>query len=183
MKKSRLKKIQNILITELILLAFFMGIFVAMVTHPELSYPEAKTEIAADEGQIKEVAESYLKVAAYSKKGLVEALCEYEHLDRAAVEFVIGTLGTDWQKQADREVQEYLLMDGNSEKRIRDFMKRDLFTEEQIDKAISAADPDWEEQAKMRADILRAAGAGDANIKAELLNRGFTDDQVRNAQN
>ena len=76
------------------------------------------------------------------------------------------------------ELSAYLKMTGNSEKQIREYLKRDLFTEDQIDKAIEKAEPDWHEQAVRCADYLKMSGADDISIRLMLLERGFKEEDL-----
>ena len=69
-------------------------------------------------------------------------------------------------------------MTGNSEKQIREHLERDLFTEEQIDRAIEKADPDWHEQAERCADFLKRSGAEDSSLRPLLLERGFRPEDL-----
>ena len=169
-------QIKKILLIELIVFTFLLGFFSSAVLKQNITSSAYAEE--TDPDRIKQVAENYLTAAPYSKRGLTEALCKYEHFDRKAAADVVGKLSVDWQEQADREVEEYLNMDGHSEKSIREFLERDFFTEKQIDKAIKSADPDWTEQAKIRADMLKVAGIGQLALKTELKSLGFTDEQI-----
>ena len=175
-----LGKYKVVLIIELIIIAFLLGVGVSQFVKSEVAAEDTYEKIN-DKSQIRQIADNYLTVATYSKQGLIDALCTYEHLDRKATKEVVNNLDTDWQKQADKEVDEYLHMDGNSESRIRECMERDKFTQKQIDKAIKKADPDWTEQAKLRVEILMKAGANALNARIALADKGFTDTQIEEA--
>lgn len=137
------------------------------------TFPESSdTEAARD------IARRYLACGAYSKEGLISALVAYEHFSDKAAREAVGSLDIDWQEQAEKEVNAYLHMDGVSEKKLREYMKRDLFTKKQTDIAIKRTAPDWKDQARRKAETLKEAGVGSISIKTSLLSAGFTEHDI-----
>lgn len=181
-KSRKTTHLKVIVVCELVVLSFFMG-RITMLTDPSTDQepPVSEIEEITDVKEINRVAKNYLKASPFSKQGLIETLCTYEHFERGATEAVVESLSVDWEEQAVKEVEAYLYMEGNPEGRIREFLMRDLFTEEQIDKAIEKADPDWAGQARRRADVLREAGAEEISIKPTLYSIGFTEEQINEA--
>ena len=160
-----------VLAVEIASISFFAGRLAA----PER---EAKYGAGKDPAEIYVTAQSYLDAGYYSEEGLIRALNEYEHFDKTETRKVVEGLDIEWQTEADEELAAYLKMTGNSEKQIREFMSRDLFTDEQIDEAIKRADTDWHEQAEKCTEYLRQSGAKDAEIRLLLLERGFREEEL-----
>ena len=179
-KSGSRQALSRILALELVLLAFMCGRLTVLIDKPETAQAIAYAEIT-DQAQAGEVAKRYLQTASYSKEGLINALTIYEHFNRKTAEEAVGSLSVDWQEQAAKEMESYLNMDGVSEEKLREYMERDLFTEEQIESALAEADPDWAEQAKKKASALEQAGVDKASLLATLLAQGFTRTQINNA--
>lgn len=140
--------------------------------------PVTKYKIIDNKVVIARYANLYLTASSYSEKGLIKALTEYENCDEKVVQNVVDKMNIDWQKQADKELSQLLNSTGYSEKQVRAFMARDLYTQEQIDASLESASPDWKKQAKVCADRLIGAGLSELNVKTTLLSRGFTLEQI-----
>ena len=166
-----MKWLKVVAVVLVIGIAFIFGRTTA--PEPLTEYPEI-----SDKEEIRQVADKYLSSAAYSKDGLIQALIDYEHFDKVTTKDIVSELDVDWQKQAEKELNQYLNSSGFSESQIREYLLRDLYTEAQIDKAIETVNPDWKEQARMCAENLKSSGVNKANITATLLARGFTLEQI-----
>lgn len=171
MKGLKKKTLAVLLTAEIAIISFFTGRLTA--AEQEAEYPPG-----TDPADIYITAQNYLTAGNYSEEGLIMALKEYEHFDESQTRKVVGKMDIEWQAEADEEVRAYLDMTGNSEKQVREYLRRDLFTDEQIDEAIDKADPDWHEQALRCADFLRQSGANDAEIRMLLLDRGFRESEL-----
>lgn len=171
MNSLKHRALQALIAAEIIALSFFCG----RLTAPE---PIKEYPIVYDRTDIYMTAQNYLVSGSYSEEGLITALMSYENFDESVTREVIGRMDVDWQAEADEELEAYLNMTGNSEKQIREHLERDLFTKEQIDRAIEKADPDWHEQAERCADFLKRSGAEDSSLRPLLLERGFRPEDL-----
>lgn len=173
MKKAN-KKIRSLLLIDFLIIAFLCGSLTALTYSYNNPKPTVyEYEEISDKEKISEVAQNYLEASPWSEEGLIEALHKYEHFELSATRSVIENMDVDWQEQAEREVTAYLHMSGNSEKKIREYLRRDLFTDSQIDQAIANIDPDWKEQARKKASSLLSAGYKKESIASELQAQGF----------
>ena len=172
--------IKYIVLMMLLAVIFFCGRGTALSQkEPSTPAPPVFSE-NTDEEEALEVAEHYLEAAPYSEEGLTQALVEYEHFEKNTASEAVKNTDTDWQEQAKKAVELHLNSDGITEKQLREYMKRDKFTDEQTEEAITAVDPDWQEQANMKKEALLMGGVDEENINAVLLSQGFAPEYIRN---
>jgi len=167
------RTVKSILLIEFLFIAFICGRFSIQDNQP--------WKMNTNEKQIGALANHYIESSSYSKQGLINTLCEYEHTDRSTAEAVVDDMNVDWQKEANEEIDAYLRMSGFTEGELREYLKRDLFSEKQITKALVTNDIDWSEQAKRRAETLAEAGVSEQNIPAHLKTQGFRSDDIEKA--
>lgn len=168
---------QRILYILLLLLFFVLGqLSVTLIDRCKAG--EIKPNIPANQDEIIQIANNYLTTASYSEEGLIKALHEYEYFDEDATKEAVASLNIDWEKQAEKEINEYLHMDGYSEKELRKLLKKDLFKEKDINKAMETVSPDWHEQAMRKKEMLLDSGVSENLIIPTLLNNGFTKEDI-----
>ena len=167
-----MKWIRVVIVIIVIGIAFSAGRYTA---------PEDITEYTEiqNEKEITKLANQYLIAAPYSEKGLVETLVKYEHCDEDTAIRVVKKKDVDWQEQANRELNKLLNSSGYSEKQVREYLARDLYSEQQIDTAMAQISPDWSEQAKKCMQALKNSGVQDFYMTGTLLTRGFTLEQIK----
>lgn len=173
----RNKIIKRMLYISLLLIFFILG-QISIVVINNYKTGDIKPNIPAHQDEIIQIANNYLRTASYSEEGLIKALHEYEYFDEDIAREAVESLDVDWEKQAEKEIDEYLHMDGYSEKGIREALRKDLFEEEDIDKAIENMSPDWSSQAKRKKESLLQSGVSETLVIPTLLKKGFTQEDV-----
>ena len=127
------------------------------------------------------IANDYLSIEVYSKKGLIEELYLREKIDKKTARKAVNSLDVDWQEQLNIMLTKIILPHGYSEKETREALISNGFPKKDINKILRETDIDWVKQAKLRYSLYKKMGYSEKKIEERLNENGFAEEIIRNA--
>ncbi len=123
-------------------------------------------------------AQSYLKISAFSYKGLKDQL-EYEEFAEDEIQYAVDNCGADWKEQALRQAQSYLNLSAFSYEGLVDQLKYEDYTDEQAVYGADNCGADWMEQAvKQAKSYLEISSFSKSELIEQLEYEGYTYEQA-----
>ena len=104
---------------------------------PEVEIEKSEPKLTMGQKNAVRKAESYLKIMAFSRKGLIEQL-EYEEFSNEDAVFAVDYINADWNDQAAKKAESYLDIMSFSKQGLADQLDYEGFTSEQISYALEA---------------------------------------------
>lgn len=126
-------------------------------------------------------ANSYLRTAAFSKKGLIKQL-EFEKISTKDATWAANHVNVDWTRQADKKAAEYLDSMAFSKPGLLKQLKFEEFTDAEADHGVKSVDEttDWNEQAAKKAsEYLKSTKMSRERLIDQLEFEGFTSEQAK----
>ena len=123
-------------------------------------------------------AQSYLRVSAFSREGLIDQL-EYEGFSTADATYGVDNSGANWFEQAEKSAKSYLKSSSFSYTGLIKQLEFEKFTSEQARYGVDNCGADWYEQAvKTAASYMRSSSFSHSRLVDQLIFEGFTADQA-----
>lgn len=123
-------------------------------------------------------AESYLRVSAFSRDGLIEQL-EYEQYSHDDAVYAVDNCGADWMEQALKSAKSYLNVSAFSYEGLIEQLEYEGYTAEQAKYGADNCGADWNEQAAKSAESYLSFSSFSKNELIEQLEfEGFSYEQA-----
>lgn len=135
------------------------------------------TETVSQKNAVKK-AQSYLKIMAFSRTGLITQL-EFEKFPTEDAEYAVDKLNIDWNKQAVSKAQAYLKTMAFSKVGLKTQLEFEGFTTTEATYGVENIDVDWMEQAALKAKAyLKTMSFSRQGLIDQLEFEGFTKEEA-----
>lgn len=123
-------------------------------------------------------AKNYLRVSAFSKKGLIEQL-EFEGYSIAEATYAVNNCGANWTEQAVKSAKNYLRVSAFSKKGLFEQLQFEGYLLDEATYAVNNCGADWKEQAvKSAKNYLNMMPFSKKELIAQLEFEGFTNEEA-----
>jgi len=123
-------------------------------------------------------AKDYLKIMAFSKKGLIEQLV-YEKFSYEDAAYGVEYCGANWMEQAEKKAKSYLKIMPFSKQGLIDQLLYEGFTYEEAVYGVDRCGANWMEQAEKKAQsYLQIMSFSRDGLIDQLLYEGFTYEEA-----
>lgn len=124
-------------------------------------------------------AESYLRLTAFSRQGLIDQL-EFEGYSEDDATYAVDVVDPDWKEQALRSAESYLDFSAFSRTGLIEQLEFEEYSKEDATYAVDNVEVDWMEQAAKSAEsYLELMPFSRSGLIDQLKFEGFTDEQAK----